>query len=116
MADDFRTPIGAIISLIGAIGALMFIPRLLDRPSPGPRLLRGELRASEASARAAKAYWAAEEAAARGNCETADRAWATGEWYRIQADERRQRGDNTGIDLRSDIRAAREEMRRCRSA
>jgi hypothetical protein len=102
--------------VIGTLGALAIIPRWLDRPSYGPRLRPGELRASVASSRAARAYWAAEEAASRGNCETADKAWATGEWYRMQAAERQQRGDQTGGDLRPAVRNARSEIRRCRRA
>ncbi len=113
MADN-STPLGAIIGLLGAISALSLIPRWLGRPTYGPRLLPGELRASDASSQASRAYWAAEEAASRGNCKTAEKAWIVGEKFRAEAEERTARGDETGRDLRSAIRGARDELRRCK--
>ena len=114
MAIDNKTPLGAIIGVLGAISALSLIPRWLDRPTYGPRLLPGELRASDASRGASKAYWAAEEAASRGNCQIARKAWIVGEKFRAQAEERASRGDETGRDLRSAVRGARAELRRCK--
>lgn len=113
MADN-STPIGAIVGVLGIISALSLIPRWLSRPTYGPRLQPGELRASDASSRASRAYWAAEEAASRGNCEIAEKAWIVGEKFRAQAEERAARGDETGKDLRPAIRGARAEIRKCK--
>ena len=109
------TPLGAILGLIGTIGAFSLIPRWFGKPTYGPRLLPGEMKASQSSSLAARAYWVAEEAASRGSCKIADKAWTTAELYRSQAAERRRRGDQTGVDLRSAVRNARTEIRKCRA-
>lgn len=114
MAQGGGTTVAAILGFIGSIGLIMSIPRLVARrPTYGPRLRSGELTAGQAAQRAADAYWAAEEGAARGNCQIAQRAFEVGEHFRTQAEEREMRGDHTGRDLKNAVRNARAEIRRC---
>lgn len=116
MADSPQTTTtGAILAFIGGASVILLsLPRLLAaRPTYGPRLKKGELKASEASQKAADAYWAAEEAASRGSCDIAHRAWTVGERFRAAAEERAGRGDQTGRNLKPAVRAARKELQKC---
>ena len=108
--------ISTILGFVGTLGFILSIPRIVARrPTYGPRLQPGELTAGQASQKAADAYWAAEEDAARGKCKKAYKAFAAAEKHRMQAEEREARGDRTGRDLRDEIRNARAELRRCRT-
>ena len=110
-----KATIPTILGFIGTVGFILSIPRIVARrPTYGPRLEPGELTAGQASSKAADAYWAAEEGAARGKCKPAYKAFAAAERFRVHAEEREQRGDRTGRDLRDEIRNARAELRRCR--
>lgn len=114
MAAQPTTTLAAILGVLGSVGLILSIPRLVARrPTYGPRLRPGELTASQAAWRASNAYWAAEEGAARGNCRIARRAFEVGEHFRSRAEERGLRGDQTGRDLRNAVRNARAEIRRC---
>jgi hypothetical protein len=109
-----QTTIGAILGFLGGLGAFLSIPALLARrPTYGPRLEPGEIKAGEATAKAEGEYWKAERLAARGACAGASRAWKKAEAYREMARKRAAKGDRTGGDLRDPIRNARDEIRRC---
>jgi hypothetical protein len=111
-----KNTITALFGVLGGLTAILGIPALFARrPTYGPRLQPGELKAGEASAQAEKNYWEAEQAAARGQCSQATRSWQKARAYHHMAKQRAAKGDRTGRDLRESIREAREEIRRCRS-
>jgi hypothetical protein len=108
-----NTTIGAILGFLGGLGAFLSIPALLARrPTYGPRLEPGELKAGKAASLAEKNYWQAEQSAAKGDCNKAALAWSKAEGYRRMARERAAKGDRTGYDLREAVREARDEIRR----
>lgn len=114
MADSEKSTIGA---LLGALGALYTFERLirLYPPPSGPRVRPGELKGKHASGRAAQAYWAAENAAVRGQCREARTLFARGERYREMSEDRAARGDQTTRDVRGSQRIARAEVKACKA-
>jgi len=114
--DENDTTLKAVLGTLSTLGvlSLILLPRLISRmPAPGPRLKPGELKAADASTRAEQEYWNAESAAARNSCSMARRHFDKAEDYRHMAEKRGKQGDRTGRDLRSAIRHARQEMRKC---
>lgn len=113
MADprESRT-IETLLGVLGLIYAVDQFTRLFP-PSYGPRLRPGELTAEGYSSRAVTAYWKAENASARGECDAASHLFETGEYYRRKAEARAARGDHTAKDIRGSQRVARDELRTC---
>jgi hypothetical protein len=103
-------------AILAALGVVYAADRLLTLfgPAPGPRVLPGELRGREATGRAAKAYWEAENAASKGLCSVARYHFETGERYRHMAEDRAARGDHTAGDVRASQRIARAELKSCK--
>jgi len=106
----------AVLGTLSTLGfvSLILLPRLFSRmQAPGPRLEPGEMKARESSLEAEQQYWKAEEAASRGKCPVARRHFDRAEAHRHMADQRREKGDHTGFDLRDAVRQARREMEKC---
>lgn len=101
--------------VLGALGALYAFERLISLfpPPVGPRLKTGEVYGREATARAARAYWEAENAASRGRCDVAKGFFAKGEHFRTMAEDRAERGDQTTQDVRGSQRLARDALKLC---